>query len=303
MMKKKKTKILRNLFIFLLLTAAVFGGWHLLDKTEATAPLVSSSINSAEDYQTVNMNRDDVHTGNLILINPEYAYRSAGDPGLVSVFNKKNNAYKVKDKNVLLNEQVIAALNNLMSEFNRVKSVNAVNVISGTRTEEEQRKLLENEIADKGKAVAMMWVAKPGFSEHHSGLAFDLGLYFDNGTSASFDGKGKYAWIADNCWKYGFIVRYPENKESITKISYEPWHLRYVGVPHAFMMKERALCLEEYIDFLRDYRFDEKHLNVSANGLQYEIYFTAKRNVPVPTHSNYEISGNNVDGFIVTIEK
>ena len=304
-MKKKSAKRFRKLFLFLLLAGVAAGGWRVFEKPEAKMPAANSSFtvdsnDSDGDYEIIRMRKGDIHSGNLILINSQYAYQSDTN-NLVSVFSRKNTAYKVKDKTVLLNEKVIAAFNDMMAEFNQVTSDNAVNVISGYRSESEQQVLLDDEIARKGQAAAAMWVAGPGFSEHHSGLALDLGLYFDNGTSASFDGKGKYAWIHENCWKYGFILRYPENKTQITNIFYEPWHLRYVGIPHAFLMKEKGLCFEEYIELLRKSQLEKKHLEVSVNGVGYEIYFTTKTDVSIPENSLYEISGNNVDGFIVTI--
>ena len=305
-MKMKIVKGIRNLFVTLLLAAAAFAGWRMFDRPEANAYSGNFSYSVTEnrsggDYKTLSMSRDNVHSGYLILVNPKNACRSGG-AGSVSVYDLKNNSYKVRDKNVLLNEEVIRALNEMMADFDRAKSDRTVNVISGYRTEDEQRQLLDAQTANRGEAEAAMWVAKPGFSEHHTGLTLDFGLYFENGTSASFDGRGKYAWITENCLNYGFVVRYPEGKEALTGISYEPWHLRYVGVPHAYMMKEKNFCLEEYIDFLWGFQFDGKRLEVNADGRQYEIYFTAGTKVSVPENRSYEISGNNADGFIVTVE-
>ena len=91
-------------------------------------------------------------------------------------------------------------------------------------------------------------VAVPGTSEHATGLALDI-------TSADYaqldDAQADTAeakWFAENCWKYGFILRYPAGKESITRISEEPWHFRYVGVPYASIITNRGLVLEEYAD-------------------------------------------------------
>ncbi|MDE5570187.1 MAG: D-alanyl-D-alanine carboxypeptidase family protein, partial [Ruminococcus sp.] len=113
-----------------------------------------------------------------------------------------------------------------------------------------------------------------------------------------------------NCYKYGFVIRYTEDKESITEFRSEPWHFRYVGIPHATYMTENNLCLEEYIDLLRmNYPYDGEHLEFTAEGADYEVFFFASddasdvTNVPVPTGYRYDISGNNIDGFIVTVHK
>jgi len=307
-MKKKRSHPIRIFFIFLLFTAVIYYGWHTFIKTGTkffsnNSFYSISADQSIDHYNTVSMDEYDIYRGNLILINAQNAYQDWGNNKLISVYDLKNTAYKVRDKNILLNEEVIYALNKLMDNFHKINSDNAVNVISGYRTENYQRELFEEMSCEVGETEAAIWVANPGFSEHHSGLALDLGLYFDDGTSQSFNGEGKYSWITENCWKYGFVVRYPENKQSITKIAYEPWHLRYVGIPHAFMMKETGLCFEEYIDFIQDYQFGTEHLVVSANGGTYEIYFATGMEVPVPENEVYKVSGNNVNGFFVTIEK
>ena len=66
-----------------------------------------------------------------------------------------------------------------------------------------------------------------------------------------YDGTGDFEWINKNCYKYGFVVRYTEEKQRLTKIQDEPWHFRYVGIPHAYYMTTNNLCLEEYIDLVR----------------------------------------------------
>jgi D-alanyl-D-alanine carboxypeptidase len=90
----------------------------------------------------------------------------------------------------------------------------------------------------------------PGASEHQSGLALDVTI--DGTLRQSFGETKAGKWIADNCQRFGFILRYPQDKTGVTQIIYEPWHLRYVGVPHAAFMKEMNLCLEEYIRRVAD---------------------------------------------------
>ena len=93
----------------------------------------------------------------------------------------------------------------------------------------------------------------------------------------------------------------------MTGVSYEPWHFRYVGVPHAYLIQNQNMCFEEYIDYLKQFEFDKQHLEVDFQGQNYEIYYVkANENqltqVPVPKGRDYSISGNNVDGFIITAE-
>jgi LAS superfamily LD-carboxypeptidase LdcB len=91
-------------------------------------------------------------------------------------------------------------------------------------------------------------VKRPGFSEHNSGLAVDLYGSGDTSLSPSFANTKAYAWLMEHCADYGFILRFPKGKESVTGVIYEAWHFRYVGDPaiaHAIM--DNGLCLEEYL--------------------------------------------------------
>lgn len=94
---------------------------------------------------------------------------------------------------------------------------------------------------------ASMWVAYPGKSEHNLGLAVDIVDQNYQQLDESQEKRDTQKWLMQNCWKYGFILRYPTNKKSITHINYEPWHYRYVGKENAKMIKNSGLCLEEYL--------------------------------------------------------
>ena len=102
------------------------------------------------------------------------------------------------------------------------------------------------------RTLAARSVAMPGASEHQTGLAIDVSV--NNQLSVHFGDTEAGIWLLNNCTRYGFILRYPKEKTAITRIIYEPWHLRYVGIPHAAYMQEHNLCLEEYIDHLKNFR-------------------------------------------------
>ena len=95
---------------------------------------------------------------------------------------------------------------------------------------------------------AKEWVAIPGTSEHHTGLALDIVTPTYQVLDYGFDTTEAFKWLYENCSKYGFILRYPKDKSDITKITYEPWHYRYVGVETAKYIMENNMCLEEYIE-------------------------------------------------------
>ena len=116
--------------------------------------------------------------------------------------------------------------------------------------------------------------------------------------SGEFDGTGDYAWLEDNAWKYGFIKRYKGYKEELTGIAEEPWHFRYVGVPHAYLMDKYDLCLEEYLILFtqRLYTYDGNHLTADCLGKSYEMYYCEGTDIYVPTGSSYTVSGNGTGG-------
>ena len=124
-------------------------------------------------------------------------------------------------------------------------------VYEGYRTYEQQEKMMQDKIdafMEEGysrkaaKHRALEWVAKPGTSEHELGIALDINASANSQTTH----EEVYQWLYNNAYRYGFILRYPEGKESITGIDYEPWHYRYVGEEAAKEIYESGLTLEEY---------------------------------------------------------
>lgn len=108
-----------------------------------------------------------------------------------------------------------------------------------------------NKSKEEATKAAELYYTRPGHSEHHAGLAFDLITpeYHKNiyTLSEKFAETDAYKWLIENCASYGFILRYPKSKEEITQINFEPWHYRYVGVEHAKIIMSNNLCLEEYV--------------------------------------------------------
>lgn len=115
---------------------------------------------------------------------------------------------------------------------------------SGYRSYKSQENTYENRVISQGKKLADAYVAKPGYSEHQTGLCIDItnkSGYFAKGTSEA-------DWLAKNSYKFGFIIRYPYGKKSVTGIEYEPWHIRYVGKEAAAYIHDNGITLEEYLE-------------------------------------------------------
>lgn len=113
---------------------------------------------------------------------------------------------------------------------------------SGFRTYNYQVTLYNNYVVRDGQEAADTYSARPGFSEHQTGLVFDVGA-IDNNYGNTAEG----IWLREHCHEYGFIIRYPLGKEDITGYMYEPWHIRYVGVAAATEIYQRGITLEEYL--------------------------------------------------------
>lgn len=126
--------------------------------------------------------------------------------------------------------------------------------ISGYRTHQRQtnnynssiqRYLNQGYSQEEAEELTQRYYAIPGASEHEAGLAMDI-----NSLETSFDQTKEFQWLQENCFKFGFILRYAEDTTDITGIYYEPWHYRYVGTNHAKLITEMGITLEEYVELL-----------------------------------------------------
>jgi D-alanyl-D-alanine carboxypeptidase len=134
-------------------------------------------------------------------------------------------------------------------------------IVSAYRPEEKQRELFLSKTqefvaagrdeAEAAEAAATI-VARPGTSEHQTGLALDIVTADYTNLDEGFADTPAAKWLFENAGEYGFILRYPADKTEITGIIFEPWHYRYVGVENARAMREKAMCLEEYSEYLRE---------------------------------------------------
>ncbi|MDL2225873.1 M15 family metallopeptidase [Eubacteriales bacterium OttesenSCG-928-M02] len=294
------------LYVLMTIGVLLFFFPMVFQKTAAREVYKSETITLTtmppEGYTYLSLSKGELKAGNLVLVNGSYSCEEISQEAHASVYENKRGSYQVSNTNLTLHKDAIQPLNELMDGFYAVAGPTDILVASGFRDFHKQSQLYGN--AGEGESA---FVNQPEHSEHHTGYALDLSIYTKDGLTYEYDGTGIYAWINENCDKYGFVIRYAQDKTQITQIGYEPWHLRYVGVPHATIMKENNYCLEEYIDYLRDFGYGQKHLNITVGQKHYEIYYvvatTDTVQVPVPTTGSYTLSGNNVDGFVVTVEK
>ena len=166
-----------------------------------------------------------------------------------------------------------------------------VSVMSSYRDVQKQKQVFDNtQASEKGNA------APAGFSEHETGLALDLYVIGFAGKNFVKTDAGK--WINENCWREGFIIRYPPSKKNVTGYSYEPWHIRYVGKPHSEIIHDNGFTLEEYIDSLKVGKFYEFN-----NTVIYKIKPSGKE-IEIPQESpdrTFKISPDNLGDYIITV--
>ena len=250
-------------------------------------------------YVTINMDISDIHRGYLILVNYNHEYSIPDDLDLVNIIEARTTSFRVQSESFRLARSIMKPLDEMMDAFISTTRINSVSIISAFRNYDYQQRVLNNYIARVGRREALRWASLPGHSEHHTGLAFDFGI-ISGGVRSTFTGTGSTSWFRQNSYNYGFILRFPQNKTHITRTSYEPWHYRFVGLPHSYIMFQNNWCFEEYIELLRDYTFEEP-FEAEFDDVLYEIYFSDDTEIKLPLNSEFDISGNNVDGFIITI--
>lgn len=266
------------------------------DSTQPIEEVVPGENGSPAGYVPATAN---LGAGPLILVSNDHDYTFPDSVELVvSMEARTAEKYLVRDFSIQQEKQTAAVFDTMLCDFADATGHTDVNITSAYRSYEEQQNVFDSSAAANGLEHAKRYVTHPGGSEHHTGLAADLNVYnLSNGTCYDFDGQGDYQWLYDHCADYGVILRYGADKEHITGIAPESWHFRYVGIPHAKYITENNLCLEEYIDLLRSYTV-QNPLNYEG----YTIYFCRQGELVVPQTGSYTVSGNNVDGFIVTVE-
>lgn len=205
--------------------------------------LTINSNNIREIVELINTNRDYTFYTNIKMSN-----LNKDNLVLVNKYNKLDNDYVPGNLvNVINgNGQVRNIVNDALTEmYNDAKEIN-LNLFaqSNYRSYARQEYLYNNYVKSKGQTLADRESARPGFSEHQTGLAIDF--IIPGQTLEEFHLSDEFEWLKDNAYKYGFILRYPESKENITGYIYEPWHYRYVDKEVAKYIYENNITFDEY---------------------------------------------------------
>ena len=203
----------------------------------------------------------------LVLVNKEYRLPSDWE-SKVDLINVTNYLREEKHHQIerTTYEYYTQLKNDLLEEYNITIELDSV-----YRSVQRQQEIWDEFVREKGEEYAKKYVAKPGYSEHHTGLAVDICLIIDGEVVDDNDEMIKqkeiFKKIHEKLENYGFILRYLEGKEKITGYSYEPWHLRFVQVDNAKKIKQKGVTLEEYLGKWNKGKFLENNLFLVIFGI------------------------------------
>jgi D-alanyl-D-alanine carboxypeptidase len=226
-------------------------------KVENTVQNNSNSVQTTTTQPTVSQNNVQSNSSQSNISSNQKS--DSQDEDVLILVNKQNSI----DKNYVPSDLETVDLRGVReTRLRAVAAENLVNLFSdgdakgitlyccsGYRSYETQKELYEENVKTYGQKEADLVSAKPGMSEHQTGLAMDVtaeSVNYDLTESFGETKEGQY--IRDNAYKYGFIIRYPADKTAITGYAYEPWHLRYVGVDAATVIHEKDITFEEYLN-------------------------------------------------------
>ncbi|MGM0883644.1 MAG: M15 family metallopeptidase [Bacillota bacterium] len=244
---------------------------------------------SPKDGQRIKVLKNQIYKGNLLLVNKNHPVPAGGEEANAVFLSKHQELVKsfgLLDRTIQLSKDMVQKFSTMVAAAEQ-EGVNRFLITSGYRNHVEQGQLYKQMGAD--------YAMPAGYSEHNLGLSIDIGS-----EQGEMDKAPEGKWLKQNAWKYGFILRYPKNKTDITGIQYEPWHFRYVGLPHSAVMQENGWVLEEYLDYLKDRKSVTVTVDHSTCSISY-YPVTQSTTIEIPSNGRYEISGNNVDGVIVTV--
>lgn len=246
------------------------------DTTEATQP--SGTV--------LQLTAADEANGSLILVDAAHPYAGAQVWTDFSAVTDTN--VKPRDTSLQMQSEIAEPLCSLFDAYAAANGYANLQVYSTLDTTLSSTSIYTNVLPDRS-----------------SGYGFDIGLITSTGEVVPYITK-RNEWMVTNSWEYGFILRYPSDKTETTGTPYAPHHFRYVGKIHAAIMHENNFCLEEYLDYLRNYTMESGGLAYSDGVQSYTIYYvpadaSGTTTVSLPENAVYTVSGDNSSGFIITL--
>lgn len=273
-------------------------------ESKMTDNITFSSTNTTQKqvYMNVSLETKKIHSGNLILVNEAHpccfdqqaiAENLSEDINFVtikSILDAKNTSlkpYTASDWEVGLDTNAARAMDKWFTDFYQATQHHDLRMIGGYKPDS----------ADL---------------DFQTGRTITVGIFPETGSSYAYKPEGDYAWLQEHAAEYGFVLRYPEDKagyfdDTITERRTATF--RYVGIPAALYMKEHNLCLEEFIQEIKRYTLENMLVIANSEKIYYLYYVPADMSSEITTfqvpddRNYYEVSGNNIDGFIVVVHQ
>ena len=291
--------ILLTLIVLLICSIADAFGANAGGKLPGNTPGETDTGDPAEaDYVQITWESSKVNNGVLLVVNDDHFF----DPATVTdLIDMKENRTQINGANPYqlnltlakqMHAEAFSYMEKMMQKYYEISDGDgSVMIKYAYRTLEDQAALPSSSV-------------EAGYSDHHTGCCIAL---HDGSTPQNPPALSSNHWIYYNCHKFGFIQRYPVGKESATGVDSYEHCFRYVGIPHATYITSNGLCLEEYVELLKSTYTANNRLSITgADGIAYEVYYVPVANtelttISVPRNGNYSISGDNIGGFIVTV--
>lgn len=253
----KKVNLIKTIIIIAVILGEIAVWSFSYDQTPTPVKTIGGQDNPSSIV--LNENSDNQKPAPDKLENP----KEAKDTGMLILVNKNNYLDKNYKPDDLAPIEYFAKDRSAEARFMRAEAASHFNkmmlavreagyevvMTTAYRSYGFQSILYNNYVEKYGQAEADKFSAKPGYSEHQTGLGVDVTApSVEYALTDAFDQTAEWKWLVENVADYGFILRYPKGKEGITGYMYEPWHFRYVGIGAAKTITEREITLEEYID-------------------------------------------------------
>lgn len=204
-----------------------------------------TNVNSIEVsiQENIEQNNNEIDDWRLILVNYENVLPDDFEPQLSNIDSTRQFDSRAIDE---LNQMLKDMKKNGISDIWVQSAYRSIEYQQGLFNDKVNTYMKQGKTREEAENLTLQTINRPGTSEHNLGLAVDF-----NYVNYEFENTKAFKWLQENAENYGFILRYKEEKEDITKVDYEPWHWRYVGVENAKKINELDMCLEEYIDYLK----------------------------------------------------
>lgn len=275
--RRQTRRLLTTLVVLAAGIAAFCWALHYLQQTASNpasgldVPLAENTTSSGKAATTGEPTKTDAETSAVSTASQTAATTSSGKAGdhyvqqgnpawnliLVNDWNEVPSSYESMSNMVQIGSQKLDS--RIEDAVRRLLSAGAaydLRVVSGYRPTAQQATLYNREVTkwqnqgyslEKARVIAATIVKPPGHSEHNTGLAMDVGGSGNYSLEEDFEQTAAFRWLQEHCAEYGFILRFPKNKEDVTGVIYEPWHYRYVGVDYAKEIMSRGITLEEFL--------------------------------------------------------